>query len=67
LICDDLLFDVRKGLRCQHAIFVLMATIDNFTARGNSVKAAASDIWKAFDTLKHSELVGALTKAGVSK
>jgi Reverse transcriptase (RNA-dependent DNA polymerase) len=65
LICADLQFGFRKDLGCQHALFALKASVDFFTTRRGSVYATALYISKAFDIVNHSELMGALTTAGV--
>ena len=65
LSVDDLQFGFRKGSGCPQALYTLKSTVDYFTNRGSSVYAAALDISKAFDTVKHSELFRTLSVAGV--
>ena len=50
---------------CPQAVFTLQSVVEYFNVRGSSVFAAALDITKAFDTVKHSLLFRSLIQAGV--
>ena len=62
---DDRQFGFKKNLGCNQALFTVRSTIDFFTDRGSTVYAAALDISKAYDKVRHYKLFTALVRAGL--